>query len=150
MSPFENLPKHHFGAILVDPPWRFESCSEKGNGRSPEYQTTTAREIARLPVENLAVDDCVLFSWAIWPLLLEALRVIEAWGFKYKTCAFDWMKADPFRVFADDKTPFAGLGYWTHANTELCLLATLGKPKRLAADVRRGIIAPGPGPQPQA
>jgi N6-adenosine-specific RNA methylase IME4 len=52
------------------------------------------------------------------------------------------MKADPYRLFADDATPFAGLGYWTRANTEPCLLATRGKPKRLNADVRQGIIAP--------
>jgi len=62
--------------------------------------------------------------------------------FTYKTCAFCWLKADPYRLFADDKTPFAGMGYWTRANSEPCLLATRGKPKRLHKDVRQGIIAP--------
>ena len=52
------------------------------------------------------------------------------------------MKADPYRLFADDKTPAMGMGYWTRANTEICLLATRGKPKRLNADVRQGIISP--------
>jgi N6-adenosine-specific RNA methylase IME4 len=95
-----------------------------------------------LPVTDLPAPDCVLFMWSCWPMLHDAFRLIEAWGFTYKTCAFSWMKADPYRLFADDATPFAGLGYWTRANTEPCLLATRGKPKRLNADVRQGIIAP--------
>lgn len=99
-------------------------------------------ELCALPVGELAAPDCVLFLWTCWPVLEQSLRVLQAWGFTYKTCAFSWMKADPYRLFADDKTPFAGLGYWTRANTEPCLLATRGKPKRLKADVRQGIIAP--------
>jgi N6-adenosine-specific RNA methylase IME4 len=144
MSPFKELPQHHFGAILADPPWRFDVWSGKGTARAADnhYQTMTMREIARLPVDELAADDCVLFMWMVWPSLPAALRIIDAWGFEYKTCAFSWMKADPYRLFADDKTPFAGMGYWTRANTEACLLAARGKPKRLNADVRQGIIAP--------
>jgi N6-adenosine-specific RNA methylase IME4 len=144
MSPFRELPHHYFGAILADPPWRFDVWSGKGTARAADnhYQTMTMREISRLPVDELAADDCALFMWMVWPSLPDALRIIEAWGFEYKTCAFSWMKADPYRLFADDKTPFAGMGYWTRANTEACLLATRGKPKRLNADVRQGIIAP--------
>jgi N6-adenosine-specific RNA methylase IME4 len=143
-DPFHQLPKKHFAAILADPPWRFDAWSGKGTARSADnhYQTMTMREIARLPVDELAADDCALFMWACWPSINDALRIIDAWGFQYKTCAFSWMKADPYRLFADDATPFAGMGYWTRANTEPCLLATRGRPKRLHADVRQGIIAP--------
>jgi N6-adenosine-specific RNA methylase IME4 len=99
-------------------------------------------DIGALPVGDLAADDCVLFMWSCWPTLRDAFELLDHWGFTYKTCAFSWMKADPYRLFADDATPFAGMGYWTRANTEPSLLATRGKPKRLHADVRQGIIAP--------
>ena len=140
---FDDLPKGHFGAILADPPWHFETWGEGGaRNVTAKYNTMQVAEIAALPVHSLAADNCTLFMWAVWPKLFEAVQVIEGWGFTYKTCAFSWMKADPYRLFADDATPFAGMGYWTRANTEPCLLATRGKPKRLNADVRQGIIAP--------
>jgi N6-adenosine-specific RNA methylase IME4 len=148
---FADLPRKHFGAILADPPWHFQSwAAGRNNGdpvptytpaRTPDYETMREKEIAALPIGELAADDCALFLWTCWPVLEQSLRIIKAWGFIYKTCAFSWMKADPYRLFADDKTPFAGLGYWTRANTEPCLLATRGRPKRLNADVRQGIIA---------
>jgi N6-adenosine-specific RNA methylase IME4 len=143
-DPFEGLPRGHFGAILADPPWRFEVWSGKGRARSADnhYDTQDTVELAAIPVASLAANDSALFIWSCWPTLRDAWQLIESWGFKYKTCAFSWMKADPYRLFADDKTPFAGMGYWTRANTEPCLLATRGKPKRLNADVRQGIIEP--------
>lgn len=151
-GPFAGLPRRLFGAIVADPPWQFNSLwggrPVKTEGGYPSrsidahYDTMTIEQIAALPVGELAADDCVLFLWTCWPVLQKSLPVIEAWGFTYKTCAFSWMKADPYRLFADDKTPVAGLGYWTRANTEPCLLATRGRPKRRHADVRQGIIAP--------
>lgn len=144
---FADLPKGHYGAILADPPWSFQVWSkDTGNGRSAEshYSTMTMREIARLPVEDLAAKDCVLFMWCCWPSIEDALRIIDAWGFTYKTCGFDWLKADNTQAdfFQDEVPAQVGMGYWTRANSEPCLLATRGKPKRLNADVRQGIIAP--------
>lgn len=146
-EPFTDLPRKHFGAILADPPWKFKVWSEKGLGnRSPDehYHTLEIAEIELLPVADLAADDCVLFLWTCWPYLPAALKVIEAWGFTYKTCAFDWMKAHAKQIdmFRDDADVQVGLGYWTRSNSEPCLLATRGQPKRLNADVRQGIIAP--------
>ena len=146
-DPFHNLPRGHYGAIYADPPWSFEVWSkDTGNGRSAEshYSTMTMRQIARLPVDELAAKDCVLFMWACWPSIADALKIIDAWGFTYKTCGFDWMKADNTQpnFFQDDLPAQVGMGYWTRANTEPCLLAVRGKPKRLNADVRMGIIAP--------
>jgi N6-adenosine-specific RNA methylase IME4 len=101
-------------------------------------------KLAALPVADLAADDCVLFLWMCWPNLPEAMRLIEAWGFTYKTCAFAWTKAHAGQIemFRDDCDVQIGTGYWTRANSECCLLATRGKPKRLNADVRQGIIEP--------
>lgn len=147
MSVFADLPKGHFKAILADPPWSFNVWSkDTGSGRSPEshYSTMTMGDLAALPVAELAAPDCVLFCWVCWPSLPDALRTIEAWGFTYKTCGFDWMKAHAGQIemFRDDGDVQVGMGYWTRANTEPCLLAVRGKPKRLNADVRQGILEP--------
>lgn len=146
-DPFGDLPSGYFGAILVDPPWHYKMWSEKsGNKRlaSSKYSVMSIEDICSMPVADLCANDCVLFIWATWPLLFEAGSVIRAWGFVYKTCAFDWMKANNTQsnFFQEELPAQVGMGYWTRANTEPCLLATRGKPKRLKADVRQGIIAP--------
>jgi N6-adenosine-specific RNA methylase IME4 len=139
-------PKNHFGAILIDPPWPFATWSARGRNRSADnhYPLMTLEDIAALDVGQFARDDCALFVWVTWPSLPQALMVIEAWRFKYKTCAFCWTKADASQIdmLRDDLTPAMGLGYWTRSNSEVCLLATRGKPKRLHADVRQAIIEP--------
>lgn len=129
-----------YGAIYADPPWSFKTWSAKGQGKSAEnhYQTLSIDDMCTLPVQDMAANDCVLFMWICWPQLPDALCVIDAWGFKYKTCGFAWVKADPQHP---DK-PRMGMGYWTRSNSEVCLLATRGKPKRLHADVRQAIIEP--------
>lgn len=143
-GPFEGLPRGHYGAILADPPWDFKTWTGKPNARGPQnhYQVLDMDQIAALPVADLAAKDCVLFLWTCWPTMQGAFGIIDSWGFTYKTCAFSWLKGDPYRLFADECTPDMGLGYWTRANTEPCLLATRGKPKRLSAAIRQGIIAP--------
>jgi N6-adenosine-specific RNA methylase IME4 len=141
-----DLPHKHYGAILADPPWRFETRSAKGRDRSPDkhYKQMAPWEIANLTVSSIAKDNAVLFLWVTWPLLNNALSVMTAWGFQYKTCAFAWVKADVSTVdmFDAPKDADMKLGYWTRANSEVCLLATRGNPKRRHADVRQGIIEP--------
>ena len=145
-DPFAGLPKQHFGAILADPPWTFQTWSQEGKDRSPErhYSVMSSADIAALPVSNVARKDAVLFMWICWPQLIEAIGIIEQWGFSYKTCAFAWLKADASQIdlWRDDLDAQVGMGYYTRSNSEVCLLATRGKPKRLNADVRQGIIAP--------
>ena len=72
-----------------------------------------------MPVADLAAPDSALFLWATFPQLPEALRLIEAWGFTYKSVAFVWLKKNKK---ADSW--FYGLGFWTRGNAEICLLAT--------------------------
>lgn len=137
-GPFAGLPRNHFGVLYADPPWAFTVRSDKGKGRSAEqhYGCMTKREILDLPVGDLAARDCVLFLWVTDPMLRFGMDVIEAWGFTYKTVGFNWAKLNR------DGTPFCGMGFWTRANPELCLLATRGNPKRVGKDVRRLITAP--------
>ncbi len=128
-----------YSVILADPPWAFRAWSNKGMGRSAEqhYPTMGVEDIKALSVADLAAEDCVLFLWATFPMLKEAFAVIDAWGFTYKTVAFTWVKENR-------KSPglFWGLGYWTRANAEVCLLATRGSPKRQSAAVHQVILSP--------
>ena len=125
-----------YGAILADPPWHWKARSPKGEGRSAKnhYDVMDAAELRAITVP--AADDCVLFMWAIAPMLPQAFDLIKAWGFKYKTVAFTWAK-----INESGKDPIGG-GYWTRANPEMCLLATRGIPHRLNADVRQLLMAP--------
>lgn len=126
-----------YGAILADPPWTWKAWSAKGEDRaaSNHYAVMGIEEIKALPVWKLAADDCALFLWAVDPMLPQALETITAWGFKFKTVGFYWAKANK-----NSDTPFTGLGYWTRANPEQCLLATRGSPKRLGADVPKLVV----------
>lgn len=143
---FGDLPRNNFGVVLADPPWDFKTYSKKGRWRSAErhYATMSFDEIAALPVHLVTASDCVLFLWATWPMLQDALTLVRTWGFSYKTCAFDWMKAhvNQIDMFRDDADALMSMGFWTRSNSEPCLLATKGKPKRKTADVRMGIIEP--------
>jgi N6-adenosine-specific RNA methylase IME4 len=152
---FDHLKRSHYGAILADPPWRFdvwsgETAVQKRGSKTTykaaqvHYNTMTMDEIAELPVADLCGKDCALFIWVTWPTLLDGLRIMDAWGFPYKTCAFNWMKghAGQIELFQEEIVPLMKMGYWTRASSEVCLLGTRGKPKRINADVRQGIIAP--------
>lgn len=92
MIPF---PDKKYDIIYADPPW---SYSDKGcNGNAAEhYPTMTVDEICKMPVNvaggGIASDNCILFMWATYPMMKEALKVIEAWGFTYKSIAFQWVK----------------------------------------------------------
>ncbi len=127
--------------IYADPPWSFKVYSGKGKSRSAEnhYDTMGQAGIEALSehVSRLAAKDCALFLWAVMPQIPEALRVIEAWGFTYKTVGFTWIKQN--KVGPGFKW---GMGYWTRSNAEICMLATKGSPQRLAKDVEQLVIAP--------
>jgi N6-adenosine-specific RNA methylase IME4 len=125
-----------FQVLLIDPPWSFVTRSAKGAGRSPDYPVMTLREICALPVRTIAAPDSVLFLWITGPMLVEAQRVIRAWGFRYSTIAFTWVKLNA------DGSPFMGTGYTSRANAELCLLAIRGKGlPRQAMDVAQVILS---------
>lgn len=93
-------------------------------------------EIKALPVGQLAAMDCALFLWVTFPCLYEAFEVLDAWGFAYKTVAFVWVKQN-----RQSDGLFWGMGYWTRANAELCILATKGRPRRKSAGVHQVILS---------
>ena len=132
--------RRRYGVIYADPPWHFRNWSAKGTGRNAisHYDCLDFKALSALPISDLAADDCVLFLWATDPLLPRALELIAAWGFEYKTVGFYWIKLNT--AAKHDADFFTGLGYWTRANPEQCLLATRGKPPRKAKDVRRLMV----------
>ena len=122
--------------IYADPPWKYDRNTVQGAAEK-HYPTMDMAELCALPVKEITDKDCTLFLWATFPKLTEALQLVEAWGFSYKSVAFVWLKQNR-------KSPgwFYGLGFWTRGNAEICLIATKGHPKRKSAAVHQFIISP--------
>ncbi len=139
MNLVEDLNHQQYSCLYVDCPWSFRVWSPRGEGRSASqhYSTMSLAEIKALGVPAICAPDCALFLWAIDPMLPQALEVMTAWGFTFKSVAFYWVKENL-------KSPgfSTGMGFWTRANPEQCLLGTRGKPKRLSKGVKRLVIAP--------
>lgn len=136
----DTLTTDKYGLVLADPPWKYNARNNLNTrfsgGAMAHYPVMTTDEIAGL--RPPAARDAVLFLWTTWPRLQDATAVIWAWGFEYKTLGFCWVKTNP-----RDGQPFFGVGYYTKSNTEVCLLATRGKPPKPATNrVSQLIIAP--------
>jgi N6-adenosine-specific RNA methylase IME4 len=120
-----------YTVVLADPPWRYEHVRTKSRRVENHYATMPLADICALPVANLAAPDSVLFLWATAPKLPEALRVMDAWGFAYRTQAM-W---DKCRI---------GMGYWFRGQHELLLLGTRGKPRTPAFGSRASSVIRSP------
>jgi N6-adenosine-specific RNA methylase IME4 len=116
--------------IVADPEWRFEPWSrETGMDRAADnhYPTSVTEVIAARDVPSIAADDCVLFLWSTQPMLPQALLVMGAWGFDYRSQVV-WRKIRP----GDGR----GTGYWFINEHEILLVGVRGK-----------VPAPAPGTQ---
>jgi N6-adenosine-specific RNA methylase IME4 len=111
------FPKRKYKLIYADPPWRYNNSKvEKSQtGASEYYSTMSIDEIKELPVQDISDDDCVLFMWAVTPMLPDCLDVLKSWGFDYKTSLY-W-----------EKTGEAGMGYWFYGVIEQLLLGVKKK-----------------------
>lgn len=125
------LPAAKFGVILADPEWQFETYSDLGMDRAPDnhYPTSPLEAIKARDIGSLAADDAVLFLWATVPMLPQALEVMAAWGFAYKSHAI-WLK------------DVAGTGYWFRNQHEILLVGTRGNiPAPAMGDQFRSALA---------
>lgn len=130
-------PPGGFDLIMADPPWRFTTRSAKGitaKGAGGHYGTMTLAEIKAMPVADLAARDCLLWLWATNPMLPDALDVLRAWGFTFKT-AGHWAKRTRHGKLA------FGTGYILRCAGEPFLIGTRGQP-RTARNVRSVIEGP--------
>lgn len=128
-----------YNIIYADPPWQYKVWSKKGLGRSAEshYPTMKKEDIQNLPVQNISANDCVLFLWITAPCLEEGIELVKKWGFTYKTFGFTWIKQNK-----KSNSLFWGMGYYTRANAEICLLCTKGKPlHRINRNVHQVIMS---------
>lgn len=131
-----SFPKKKYQIIYADPPWSYRDKALAGNrGAGCKYLVQNKEWIDSLPVVDLAAKNCVLFLWVTMPKLNECWDLITKWGFEYKTVAFVWVKKN-----RKSDSWFWGMGRWTRANAELCLLATRGNPKRINAGVHSVVI----------
>lgn len=113
-----------FSIIYADPPWFYQGGAVQGTSSAERhYETQKCDYIARLPVADIAAWNSVCFMWATFPCLPEALYVLRAWGFTYRTVAFTWVK-----VNSRSGKPYFGMGAYTRANAEICLLGIRGQP----------------------
>ena len=117
--------------IYADPPWQFKNYNDSTAMKwvGDYYGLMTTKDICEVRVSKIMDDNCILFIWGTWPKLPDCLDVIKAWGFAYKTIGFNWYKENM------NGGLFFGMGYWTRSNTEYCLLATKGHPKRINASI---------------
>lgn len=123
-----------YSLIYADPPWQYrDKCNDGDRGAGHKYNTMTITDLCRLPVWELADDDCLLAMWWVPPMPAEALRVIEAWGFRlHNFKGFTWAK-----VYSVQTDKFAiGMGHMTRGNSEDMLFAVKGKMlKRMNAGI---------------
>jgi N6-adenosine-specific RNA methylase IME4 len=129
-----------YGAILIDPPWSYrDTCGAGERGAAYKYSLMSIADIAALDVGNVADEDCALFCWATGPMMADAVRCIETWGFRFMTVGFVWVKLTKHRKL------HWGMGSMTRANAEFVLVAKRGKPKRVSAGVHQIVEVPKRG-----
>lgn len=130
--------------IYADPPWEYRQKGSKTKARGmarQHYQTMATEDICQVPAPKIATDDSVCLMWATMPNIRQAMQVMEAWGYTYKTAAFVWVK-----TCRKSQRLHWGMGAYTRANAELCLLG-VSKNTRAGEmvqrhDIHQIIIAP--------
>lgn len=122
-----------YNIIYADPPWEFND--KRRNGAADHYSVMNLESLKALDVDEISANDCVLFMWVVFPMLQEGLDLIRAWGFKYKTIAFNWIKT------TENNNLFWGEGMYTRSNSEICLLGIKGRPKVISHSVHSVVLS---------
>ena len=135
------FPNKKYQIIYADPPWSYRDKRDKHprlcGGALKHYQTMSMTSLRQIPIPSLADENCMIFMWATFPNLQEALDLIKEWGFKYKTIGFSWIKTNK-----RNGKPFFGIGYYTKSNCEICLIGVKGKPIKVCNSVSSVLISP--------
>lgn len=115
------LPGKQYSVIYADPPWEYKQSGGTKSSRGmakQHYSTMMTKEICAMPIRSICAEDgAICFMWATFPNIEEAIKVMEAWGFRYITAAFVWIKKN-----RKNGGNFWGMGAYTRANAEVCLL----------------------------
>lgn len=128
-----------YNIIYADPPWPYKNKNTGGSmksGASNHYPTMSIEDICNMDVQSISDDDCVLFMWWVGSMPEEAIQIVKAWGFKIKNMnGFVWVKLTKRLLL------FFGMGFWTRAGSESCIIATKGKIKPVKRNIRAVIKA---------
>jgi len=129
-----------YSVIYADPPWKYGNRKYQDGGRpvdslASRYSVMTTDDICSLPVRTIACKDSALFLWTTDSHLPDALRVMESWGFTYRTVAFQWVKQ--YRT----GSICYNFGYYTMKSVELCLLGLRGSMQRVSHNVKGLVLA---------
>jgi N6-adenosine-specific RNA methylase IME4 len=140
------------GIVYAYPPHSFSTYSDKGitaRHQSAKYTVMAHRDILAMGplVQALAARDCALNLWSSGVFLERSLEIMRAWGFKYVTIGFVWIKTikSCSEIEPDNLTNARlnwGTGYTTRSNAEFVIIAKRGKPRRLHRDIHQIIISP--------
>ncbi|MCO5043688.1 MAG: MT-A70 family methyltransferase [Kiritimatiellae bacterium] len=117
-----------YSTILADPPWQFQNRTGKmapEHKRLLRYPTMELKEIMELPVAKMAAARSHLYLWVPNALLQDGLRVMEAWGFTYKTNIV-W-----YKIRKDGGPDGRGVGFYFRNVTELLLFGLRGSMRTL-------------------
>ncbi len=136
--PFHGLGRRRYGAIIADPPWRYDNWSVAGSKKNAidHYPCMPTADLRELPVAELAAPDCALFMWATAPMLDQAFELLDAWGFAFKS-AGSWAKQS-----STGAAWAFGTGYCFRSAAEFYLLGTRGRPRVQSRSIRNLIVAP--------
>lgn len=123
--------KKKYNIIYADPPWKYSAEV------SSKYPCVPIKDIQNFPINQIADENCALFLWSVYAILPECIETLKKWEFRYVTVAFTWVKTNK-----NNGKPFFGLGNWTRANAEICLLGIRGKLPRQSNKVRQVVLSP--------
>lgn len=128
-----------YSVILADPAWHYSLTNGdhriyKDGKRIRHYDGLTQDAMKHLPISEIAAKNAALFMWATMPCLPDAIDLMHAWGFTYKTVAFTWIKLNK------NGTPYMGLGHYTRGNAEVCLLGIRGRVPRNARNISQVLL----------
>ena len=129
------FPDKKYNIIYADPPWKYTESGTNAKVEGRHYPSMSLEEICAMPINTICADKCILFLWATFPRLKDALATIEAWGFVYHSLGFDWTK------LAKNGAPKMGCGYYTRQNNEICLIAVPKDKKRRIAPLSHSVRA---------
>ena len=136
----DNWVKKKYNIIYADPAWKYNSRANHKTrfrgGADGHYDLMSMDEIKKLPLNELADKNCVLFLWTTFPYLEEQIKLFNHWGFKYKTLGFSWIKLNK-----KNGKPFFGVGYYAKSNCEVCLMGIKGRMKPVSNKISSVVIS---------
>jgi len=124
-----------YNIIYADPPWEYRNMGNIQATANSHYKTMKQKDIEDLGkyIKEISDKNCMLFMWATFPKIQEALNTIKAWGFEYKTIGFNWTKKNK------NGSNFFGVGWYTKSNGEICLIGIKGKPIKISNKISQMI-----------